>query len=97
MDLSWGSLDVDYRSMSLGGGTGDVGSTRMTTSRPAFYARTGSPLADLVTLFHLPYTMWHLSYVAIGAALATEVDAIAALGDPDRLRLWSRRRSACAR
>ena len=52
----------------------------MTTSRPAFYARTGSPLADLMTLFHLPYTMWHLSYVAIGAALATEVDAQRLLG-----------------
>jgi hypothetical protein len=25
---------------------------------------------DLVTLLHLPYTAWHLSYVAIGAALA---------------------------
>ena len=43
----------------------------MTTSRPAFYARTGSPMADFVTLLHLPYTMWHLSYVAIGAALLT--------------------------
>ena len=52
----------------------------MTTSRPAFYARTGSPLADFVTLLHLPYTAWHLSYVAIGAALATEVNAIRLLG-----------------
>ena len=33
-----------------------------------------------MTLFHLPYTLWHLSYVAIGAALAPELDA-------DRL-LW---------
>ena len=52
----------------------------MTTSRPAFYARTGSPMADFVTLLHLPYTMWHLSYVAIGAALAMEVDALRLLG-----------------
>lgn len=52
----------------------------MTTPRPAFYARTGGPLADFVTLLHLPYTMWHLSYVAIGAALATEVDAQRLLG-----------------
>jgi len=52
----------------------------MTTSRPAFYARTGSPLADFVTLLHLPYTAWHLSYVALGAALATEVNAIRLLG-----------------
>jgi hypothetical protein len=40
--------------------------------RPAFYAvgagRGG--LRDWVTLLHPPYTAWHLSYVAIGAALA---------------------------
>ena len=52
----------------------------MTTSRPAFYARTGGPLADLVTLLHLPYTMWYLSCVAIGAALAPNVDAQRLLG-----------------
>ena len=27
---------------------------------------------DYVTLLHPPYTVWHLSYVAIGAALAPE-------------------------
>jgi hypothetical protein len=38
-------------------------------ARPAFYAlRTGS-WRDYVTLLHPPYTLWHLSYVAIGAAL----------------------------
>jgi hypothetical protein len=37
-------------------------------------------MADFVTLLHLPYTMWHLSYVAIGAALATEIDAQRLLG-----------------
>ena len=42
--------------------------------RPAFYARTGTRLGDLVTLLHLPYTMWHLSYVAIGAAMAPNID-----------------------
>ena len=52
----------------------------MTTSRPAFYARTGGRLADFVTLLHLPYTMWHLSYVAIGAALATQIDGQRLLG-----------------
>ena len=31
-------------------------------------------MRDLVTLLHLPYTAWHLSYVAIGAALASELD-----------------------
>jgi len=47
----------------------------MTESRPAFYARPGSPLGDLFTLLHVPYTLWHLSYVTIGAALAPMVDA----------------------
>ena len=47
----------------------------MTDSRPAFYAPTGSRLGDVVALMHLPYTMWHLSYVAIGAALAPRIDA----------------------
>jgi hypothetical protein len=40
--------------------------------RPAFYALgagTGG-IRDWVTLLHPPYTAWHLSYVAIGAALA---------------------------
>ncbi len=41
---------------------------------PAFYARTGSPGRDLRSLLHLPYTLWHLSYVAIGAAVAVAVD-----------------------
>jgi hypothetical protein len=38
--------------------------------RPAFYALGGGGWRDLVTLLHPPYTAWHLSYVAIGAALA---------------------------
>jgi hypothetical protein len=37
---------------------------------PAFYALTGGGWRDYVTLLHPPYTLWHLSYVAIGAALA---------------------------
>ena len=43
----------------------------MTAPRTAFYAvgrGTGGP-RDWVTLLHPPYTLWHLSYVAIGAAL----------------------------
>ena len=47
----------------------------MTGSRPAFYARRGSPWNDFVTLLHLPYTLWHLSYVVIGAAIAPHIDA----------------------
>ena len=42
----------------------------MTEARPAFYALRSGGWRDYVTLLHPPYTLWHLSYVAIGAALA---------------------------
>jgi hypothetical protein len=38
--------------------------------RPAFYALAGGGWRDYVTLLHPPYTLWHLSYVALGAALS---------------------------
>jgi hypothetical protein len=38
--------------------------------RPAFYARGGGRVGDALTLLHPPYTAWHLSYFAIGAAVA---------------------------
>ncbi len=41
---------------------------------PAFYALAGGGWRDYVTLLHLPYTAWHLAYVAIGAGLAPELD-----------------------
>ena len=48
-----------------------MGPTRVTgTARPAFYALAPGGWRDYVTLLHPPYTLWHLSYVAIGAALA---------------------------
>ena len=37
--------------------------------RPAFYALAAGGWRDYVTLLHAPYTAWHLSYVAVGAAL----------------------------
>ncbi len=43
------------------------------TERPAFYALAGGGWRDLITLLHPPYTAWHLSYFAIGAALAPHV------------------------
>jgi hypothetical protein len=46
----------------------------VTTSRPAFYALAPGGWRDYVTLLHPPYTLWHLSYVAIGAALAPDLD-----------------------
>ena len=38
--------------------------------KPAFYALQPGGWRDYVTLLHLPYTLWHLSYVVLGAALA---------------------------
>jgi hypothetical protein len=51
------------------------------TDRPAFYALGRGRLGDLVTLLHPPYTAWHLSYVALGAAVAPRLHV-------DRL-LWA--------
>lgn len=51
--------------------------------RPAFYALRTGGWRDLVTLLHPPYTAWHVSYVAIGAAAAPHIYAgrlVAALG-----------------
>jgi len=42
-------------------------------ARPAFYALAPGGWRDYVTLLHLPYTTWHLSYVVIGACLAPHV------------------------
>ena len=41
---------------------------------PAFYALNASGRwADHVNLLHIPYTLWHLSYVALGAAIAPTI------------------------
>ncbi|MEK7806266.1 MAG: hypothetical protein AAB528_00895 [Chloroflexota bacterium] len=41
---------------------------------PAFYALpAGSAWKDYVNLLHLPYTLWHLSYVVLGAAIAPSI------------------------
>jgi hypothetical protein len=42
--------------------------------RPAFYALRPGGWRDYVTLLHPPYTLWHLSYVAVGAALAPRMN-----------------------
>jgi len=39
-------------------------------TRPAFYALRSGGWRDYLTLLHPPYTLWHLSYAALGAALA---------------------------
>ncbi len=56
---------------------------RRSLDRPAFYALKSGGWRDFVTLLHPPYTLWHLSYVALGAAVAPVVHAdrlAAALG-----------------
>lgn len=57
--------------MSAGGAAQRAGAAQ---ARPAFYALRGGGWRDLVTLLHPPYTAWHLSYVALGAAAATRFD-----------------------
>jgi demethylmenaquinone methyltransferase / 2-methoxy-6-polyprenyl-1,4-benzoquinol methylase len=77
--------DVRTRRMSLGGGI-VMSATRVdspvepalsstpTAMAPAFYATTGGGWRDYWTLLHPPYTVWHLSYVLLGAALAPSPD-----------------------
>ena len=42
--------------------------------RPAFYALGGGGWRDYWSLLHPPYTLWHLSYVVIGACIAPVVN-----------------------
>jgi hypothetical protein len=44
------------------------------TDRPAFYALESGGWRDYWSLLHPPYTLWHLSYVVIGASLAADVN-----------------------
>src|SRR5947209_19977494 len=59
-----------------GGRARDVGAEaeRLTMERPAFYAARSGGWRDVWTLLHPPYTAWHLSYVVIGACLASRTD-----------------------
>jgi hypothetical protein len=40
--------------------------------RPAWYALRAGGWRDWVTILHPPYTLWHLSYVAVGAGIAPQ-------------------------
>jgi hypothetical protein len=44
-----------------------------TPRRPTFYALGDGRWREAVTLLHLPYTAWHLSYVVVGGCLAATV------------------------
>jgi hypothetical protein len=43
---------------------------RATPERPAFYALGSGRVGEMLMLLHPPYTAWHLSYFALGAAAA---------------------------
>ena len=45
----------------------------MSGSRPAFYSVGAGAWRDYWNLLHPPYTVWHLSYVALGAAAAPAI------------------------
>lgn len=45
----------------------------MKFSRPAFYALETGGWRDFITLLHPPYTLMHLSFVCLGAALAADI------------------------
>jgi hypothetical protein len=45
------------------------------TPRAAFYALEPGGWRDWWSLLHPPYTLWHLSYVVLGAATATDLNA----------------------
>jgi hypothetical protein len=52
-----------------------------TGKSPAFYALAGSKgWQDYINLLHVPYTLWHLSYVVLGAAIAPTVHLDRLLG-----------------
>ena len=80
-----GLEDVSVRRMSLGGGvvmsggqaparasSSVIGEPRASSARPSTRSEAGV-WADAVTLLHPPYTAWHLSYFALGAAVAPQL------------------------
>lgn len=67
-ELFLGSAVVAYGRAGGGGAAGAGASSP--AAGPAFYALPSGGWRDYVTLLHPPYTAWHLSYVALGAALA---------------------------
>ncbi|MDE3097119.1 MAG: class I SAM-dependent methyltransferase [Chloroflexota bacterium] len=86
MESVWraaGIADVRTQTLSLGAAAVTWGNAPAATvrpvaappseARPAFYALSSGGWRDYVTLLHAPYALWHLSYVVLGAALATEL------------------------
>jgi hypothetical protein len=81
-----GLADVRSRRMSLGGGIVMSATKRETPTvsdarlGAAFYALRPGGWRDYWTLLHPPYTAWHVSYVALGAALSPAPDPRIVLG-----------------
>ena len=48
--------------------------------RPAFYASEGGTWRDYVNILHVPYTVWHLTYVVLGAAVSPTPSLVRTLG-----------------
>ncbi len=71
--------------------------TRRPGERPAFYALTPGGWRDYWTLLHPPYTLWHLSYVVMGAVDRLDGACPVAGGDADRVLPGHGRRRARAR
>jgi hypothetical protein len=83
-----GLEDVRVDRMSFGAGVvmsavkagaTDAREQRVSVAR-AFYALQGGGWRDYWTLLHPPYTLWHLSYVVLGAALAPMPDPLIVAG-----------------
>ena len=53
---------------------GETGEPPDDRERPAFYALEPGGWRDWWTLLHPPYTLWHLSYVVIGASIAPDLN-----------------------
>ena len=62
-------------------GAGETGTQIRTGQTPAFYAlQAGGSWRGYVNLLHVPYTLWHLSYVVLGAAIASSIHLDRLLG-----------------
>jgi len=63
-------MKMRFRGAERDAPVGRLYAKRSDGARPAFYALAQGGWRDYVTLLHPPYTMWHLSYVVLGAALS---------------------------
>lgn len=70
-----GAPPVPERPPSSEGSATSGGSRAPGGIRPAYYATVGGGWRDWWTLLHPPYTVWHLSYVVVGASLAPRPNA----------------------